>query len=444
MDTTSQNTSQPAGPFRSFLPQHSMPSPSGDYTAPYRWKQSWSSPQGTVPSTVSTSRSSSQRPPSTLGNSVVTHADARLHSIPSGSSSTGITFPIPSDHAGYTLGIQLSGPSPEWAYFYDPPLSLSQVEFVQELMKSEEEYLSMHPSAGQDAMVSDLRDALSAMRRVFNRSTDVRGASGARCGATPTSVTTAKPTQPLPGHGRATTENAASVAIVISSDDEDTVENFEVEDVDHSSFTTASQSRPRQMIQSQPVHNLARMSANQLHGKRASSGDDVLRKRQRTFQGDDLDIATHKGTISPKTAQDLSGAKTPGTVKRNVFFQDAQDHTPNLIGNRFSSERLESVPAANGSRQTSNEIQMPTSKKVRRLKPTDRAEESMESSSLRQDAGTSAVRSAIHDDTGGRRKQRGRMLKLRHPEGFLDDLDGRPYHLVRGMFKHSLCLLSHS
>lgn len=429
MDSTQRDTPQQVGPFRSFPPQPPRRSPSAASVASHsRHHEPRSSHKGTASSTVSTSRSSSQRPASTLASSVVSYADDVPQSIPVSSPSKRIASSNPEDSAANAPATELSGPSPQWAYFYDPPLSLRQVDFIHERMKPLKHYQRMHPGARESAIVSDLKSALSHMRLEFNRSTDVLGANATPRGATPSTATTAKATQSMLGYRGTTAKTSAAVAVVISSDDDSTADEFETRDVAQPGFTTPSQPQAHPDRASQ---SLAKLNGNDTHGKRAGSDHDARPKRAKTSKKDDHDTTSHKVVIPTKTVQNLAGASEPTTVGTEVSPQDAQKHTPDSFGSRLSSGHHEARSTAHKLGQIPDKSLLPTSKLARPSYQTSRAEESIKPPSAPQDTGVSAVRDAVKGDTGDQPKRRGPKPKLRHPEGLVEDLDGRPYHLVK-------------
>ncbi|KAJ4397393.1 hypothetical protein N0V93_001620 [Gnomoniopsis smithogilvyi] len=65
------------------------------------------------------------------------------------------------------------GPLPDWAYFYDPALSHSQVRYIESQMKPQEVYNKIPPDKRQSVVVDDLQQALSSMRQAYSRSTEV-------------------------------------------------------------------------------------------------------------------------------------------------------------------------------------------------------------------------------------------------------------------------------
>lgn len=321
---------------------------------------------------------------------------------------------------------QPAGPSPHWAYFYDPPLSLRQVDFVQERMKPEEEYSRMPSSDREKAMVSDLKNALSSMRRAFNRSTDVRGPTTTYSSAT----TTAKATQSMLGYQGASAESAASDPIAISSDDDDTVDEFEVDrkDTAQPDFTAPSKVAPHRASLNQPT------GLNDIYtsGKRASNEDDVRPKRAKTSQVYDHNTATRKAASPGHTAQDVADAGEPAAIGTDLFIGDMQNHTADSLRDRTPSEQHKAVSIINELEEVLRNRQLPD--------PTGRAEELIETP--RQDAGTSAARDGIDGGAGDQPKRRGRKPKLRHPEGLAEDLEGRPYHLVKSEFEYTLVFMA--
>lgn len=128
---------------------------------------------------------------------------------------------LPPSFATGSLSNKACGPLPEWAYFYEPPLSLPQVEFVQARMKSTEEYKKMRPGPRIHAEIRDLSNAIHAMREAFGR-TDliVRSASGTPPNATPSSTDRPSSLKKSSTHG-ATAETAIDLD---GSEDDETLD----------------------------------------------------------------------------------------------------------------------------------------------------------------------------------------------------------------------------
>lgn len=103
--------------------------------------------------------------PSILTSSVTTSAKKA-------SSVTSITSSSPRSPSGE--GDNSShGPLPQWAYFYDPALTHAQVRYIESQMRPQDEYEKIPPDQRQSVVVKDLQQALSSMRLVYSRSTNV-------------------------------------------------------------------------------------------------------------------------------------------------------------------------------------------------------------------------------------------------------------------------------
>lgn len=156
---------------------------------------------------------------------------------------------------------------PDWACFYEPALSHAQVKHIESQMKSHQDYRNMPPTERQRAVVDDLQKALSSMRQVYSRSTDV---TSDNTGNTPSAARTeAIARQMMTGSSNrsalgATAEDA--IPIGLSDDDANTVDSV-------------------------PTNSLTRLTDGHVHGKTAVNGDDIRPKRRKLS----TDIASEVG-----------------------------------------------------------------------------------------------------------------------------------------------------
>ncbi|CAN8101600.1 unnamed protein product [Discula destructiva] len=120
---------------------------------------------------------------------------------------------------------ECQGPLPKWAYFYSPPLTYAQVEYVGQQMKSGGDYRRHSPVRRQRLLLNYLQKALASMRQVFNRSTTVVSQStvGAPEAATPAVVTKPKTTVPRQSSAEGSTPGQ-SIIVGLSSDDDHSVQ----------------------------------------------------------------------------------------------------------------------------------------------------------------------------------------------------------------------------
>lgn len=94
----------------------------------------------------------------------------------SGPSSAASLLPLPptrSSNGTGGLSDVFHGPLPKWAYIYNPPLAHSQVAYVESHMKWEEEHKKLPVDKLRATVPTDLQKALTSMRQVFSRSTQI-------------------------------------------------------------------------------------------------------------------------------------------------------------------------------------------------------------------------------------------------------------------------------
>lgn len=314
-------------------------------------------------SIMSTSRSSSHRPTSTLASSVVSAADIGSNSTSTASFSNKKTS-FTSLTSGASTQVELPfGPLPEWAYFYNPPLSLSQVEYVQSRMKSAEEYRRMVPSNRHNAMIKDLSEALFSMRQNYSRSTDVLSPSviGTRGVASPSVQGTPTLLAQEARHG-STTKNP--ITIVLSSDDSDETSDVdrtildldEPDDAAHMDSIVPPEAPPLPSGHRNLGYDLAKLNGNDTHGKRAADDDgSQQRKRHKTTDNDDGDhqVTNDAASNSSKLAQNPESANQSAITRNqmNQIIENAQKRWLDLAGPSFSSDQHEVVPTGDGRRK---------------------------------------------------------------------------------------------
>lgn len=218
-----------------------------------------------------------------------------------------------------SLPLQFFGPLPDWAYFYDPSLTLPQVEFVQSRMKTKEEYSKMRTGSRVQAEISDLSNAIHAMREAFGR-TDliVRSARSTTRSGTPS-----KNPMPAPQAKISAKGNTADNAIALDPSEDD-------ESVD----TSRS--------------NLAGVNYASIPGKRPTSDETVQSKRQKTSQspidgavGSDI---PHESGLIPKLGN--SGPSTPAEVAQ--YIEDGQRRMLKLAGLSEDPSRFEVARSVDG------------------------------------------------------------------------------------------------
>lgn len=201
-------------------------------------------------------------------------------------------------------------------------------------MKSQEEYSQVLPDQRQRAVVSDLQRALSSMREAYSRSSEVVanndtgttpaaaiqnatarqvethlaqqlfqefdsgiavsiGTSNANdnhddgsavdrnwTNVEPESDEQALTAQPRKDPGHRITSNQPNRDRTVGPTAAISHNNIAASISDTSLSKSTTRSSPRR-TRGEPVYNLARLTGNQINGKRAASGDDVLPKRQK-------------------------------------------------------------------------------------------------------------------------------------------------------------------
>lgn len=230
------------------------------------------------------------------------------------------------------------GPLPQWAYFYDPALTHAQVRYIESQMRPQEEYKKIPPDQRQSEVVKDLQQALSSMRLVYSRSTNVANSApdDMKHGNTSPKSTKKDATSQfahksaqgfsvedaiLAGRSDSNmvTQNLVSEEIqrgnLASTDpssknstpptptsptrstNKDTadLQTTEAEDIPVAAeapykpskiatmapFTELTVDASSRKHRDRPVYDLTRLNDSNIHGKRAASGDDVAPKRQR-------------------------------------------------------------------------------------------------------------------------------------------------------------------
>lgn len=297
-----------------------------------------SAPRTAIADTNATSQCSLEKEASTgiqgapsLWTSSVTTSAEKASSITPVTSSSPRTPSGEGDHSSH-------GPLPQWAYFYEPALTHAQVRYIESQMRPQDEYKKIPPDQRQSVVVKDLQQALSTMRLVYSRSTNVANSTPdgmKHATASPRATATDATSQFADKSAQGFNVEDAILAEQTGSDmvTEDRVSAETLHDnwvsKDPSSknsyppnpsspsrstskdtattqatkfegihVATATHSIPPQSpamtpspelpldasprkSRGQPVYSLARLNGSYMHGKRAASGDHVAPKRQR-------------------------------------------------------------------------------------------------------------------------------------------------------------------
>lgn len=229
------------------------------------WQHSQNTPKGKTPSTPPNPRPPHQTPTSTLARAVVSGVSSRPGESRARTSSAHIDAAEPTTPARISPDAKLSGPCPEWAYYYTPPLSLSQAIYVQERMRPEEEYSGMTRDARHSVMARDLKNALTSMRQVFNRSSEVLDTRRAPSSTASSMGITARLTQleqRLPGSATKATSSATATASSGDESDSDVTitDGLDVQDSSPQNSSLSSQNDKRQFQGGQSPRKRQRIS----------------------------------------------------------------------------------------------------------------------------------------------------------------------------------------
>lgn len=335
----------PHEPFTAFKPSNSHQKTNSTALAAPRW----SPPQPSLSPTTPAPRIAIAATYALFSSSLEQDASNERQGAPS--LVTSLIAPRADEASNNTIGIHLSsstppgggdksshGSLPQWAYFYDPALTHAQVRYIESQMRSQDEYQKLPPDQRQSVVVKDLQQALSSMRLVYSRSTNVAHST--------TDDIDHELTSPTATNTDATSQSARDPAEVFSvenailaeqtggnmvtqncinaetlrdklasvdptgknsnppipaspsrptSKDTANIQATQFEGIPaavaaHSPLPTqptmtpfpelALDASPRQS-RGQPVYSLTRPSGSYIHGKRAENGDEVMPKRQR-------------------------------------------------------------------------------------------------------------------------------------------------------------------
>lgn len=227
------------------------------------------------------------------------------------------------------------GPLPDWAYFYDPALSYAQVKYIESQMKPPDEYSKIPPHRRQSIVANDLQQALSSMRQVYGRSTEVLTNSTHNAPGATSPKATIKHGQVQSLHHQLSPGNDGkdTTSSRESTDDDNiglggTVDRNRKHSTSHTPSKQATHGRtpgleqtkldkpaatiaspslttpivaespsheyipysPPRQTRGEPEDNVARLSGSYVHGKRSANSDDVRPKRQRLLDHQTLEV----------------------------------------------------------------------------------------------------------------------------------------------------------
>lgn len=206
------------------------------------------------------------------------------------------------------------GPVQEWAYYYKPPLTIAQADYVCKRMKSMNEYRQMDPEKRYYIMIRDLTQALESMRQFYNstakfnpkKSSDTPGRS------TPSKTRTATSSLPTQLEGSQTSKRRPVIKYTLDGHAvigmEEPISNTEMDynvpiDLAAPPPPSAPNSSQRQRDDHEPDHNLG---DNHVHRKRMASDDFSKGKRQKISSEDEKNVDYVSDTfISEDSSQDF-------------------------------------------------------------------------------------------------------------------------------------------